>query len=102
MKKLKLWQKNLILGLIAVVVVVVPLMVLTNTEFGGADGAAMDLVGEINADYKPWAEPLISPPGSETESLLFALQAAIGAGIVGFGFGRLSAKVKGKQDDTNR
>ncbi len=35
--------------------------------------------------------PLWEPPSGEIESLLFALQAAIGAGLVGFYFGRRSA-----------
>ncbi len=75
--------------LIVVVIglVVVPLLVVRNSEFGGADGAAETAITEIDPDYQPWAEPLWAPPGDEIESLLFALQAALGAGVIGYFFG---------------
>jgi cobalt/nickel transport protein len=91
---MKLWQKNLLLLLLVVVITVVPLMIAKGSEFGGADGAAEGVITEINSDYKPWASPLFEPASGEIESMLFALQAAIGAGIIGFGFGRLSAAHK--------
>lgn len=56
-------------------------------EFGGADGHAEDLIGEIAPGYEPWASPLFEPPSGEVESLLFALQAAIGAGFIGYYLG---------------
>jgi cobalt/nickel transport protein len=56
-------------------------------EFGGADGEAEDIIGDIDPDYDPWVDSLWEVPG-ETESLLFALQAAIGASIIGFFIGR--------------
>ena len=49
-------------------------------------------ITEINPDYKPWCSSLSEPASSEIESLLFALQAAIGAGVVGFVLGRITAK----------
>lgn len=63
-------------------------------EFGGADGEAQNAITEISPDYQPWAIPLWTPPSKEIESLLFALQAAIGAGLVGFYFGRRTAPNK--------
>jgi cobalt/nickel transport protein len=45
------------------------------------------VIAEINPDMQPWFEPIWSPPGGETESLLFSLQAALGAGIIGYFFG---------------
>lgn len=82
----------IILVALCVVIAVVPLLLITDSEFGGADGMAEDAIGEINPEYEPWAESLIELPGGETESLLFALQAALGSGILFFGFGYLSAK----------
>ena len=64
------------------------------SEFGGADGAAEEAIAEIDPDYEPWAESLIELPGGETESLLFCLQTAIGAVVIGFGFGYLVARKK--------
>lgn len=76
-----------------------PLMTIQDSEFGGADGEAMDVVLELAPDYQPWAEPLFPPPGGETESLLFCLQAGIGAGIFGFGAGYLFAMKKQKSQN---
>ncbi|MCX7861348.1 MAG: energy-coupling factor ABC transporter substrate-binding protein, partial [Chloroflexus sp.] len=59
-----------------------------NSEFPGADMLAEKAIQEIAPDAEPWFRPLWEPPGSETESLLFALQAAIGAGFIGYFFGR--------------
>lgn len=93
---MKVWQKNLILVIIAVVITVVPL-IFVRSEFAGADGQAEEAITEIAPDYEPWVTPLAEAPGGETESLLFALQAAIGGIVIGFGFGRLSAGQNKKQ-----
>lgn len=55
--------------------------------FGGADGKAQQAIGEIAPDYKPWFAPILEPASSEIASLLFALQAAIGAGLIGYWLG---------------
>lgn len=79
----------IILLLICCIIGIVPLAVIKDSEFGGADGAAEDAITEINPDYEAWADPVMEPPGGETESLLFCLQAALGAGLFGYGFGVL-------------
>lgn len=79
----------ILLLLICVLIAVIPLVFIKNTEFGGADGQAEEAITEINPDYKAWADPILEPPGAETESLLFALQAALGAGVFGYFFGVL-------------
>ncbi len=53
--------------------------------WGGADGEAAGLIEA--SGYEPWIEPFWEPPSGEIESLLFALQAAIGAVIIGYIFG---------------
>lgn len=64
-----------------------------DSEFGGADGAAEDVIASINPDYEPWFGGIgFEPPGGETESLLFALQAAFGAIIIGYTFGYYKGK----------
>lgn len=87
-----LWKKNFILSIIVIVLAVLPLITLKNAEFAGADGLAETAITEINPDYKPWFSSLYEPASGEIESLLFALQAAIGAGVVGFVLGRITAK----------
>ncbi|MBO9317194.1 MAG: energy-coupling factor ABC transporter substrate-binding protein [Chloroflexus sp.] len=81
------WPVVMILSLIVVALAVAPLLLIRDTEFGGADAAAAQAITEVNPDYTPWVVPPFEPPGSETESLLFALQAGLGAGVIGYFFG---------------
>jgi cobalt/nickel transport protein len=85
---------TLVLFLIIVAIAVIPLLTISDSEFGGADGAAEEAITAINPDYVPWFSSILEPPGGETESLLFCLQAGLGAGIFGFGFGYLVARKK--------
>ncbi len=99
MKQKSIWKKNLLLIAIVIVIAVIPLYVAKDGEFGGADGQAMDAVSEVDPTYQSWAQPLLEPKSGEIESLLFATQAAIGAGVVGFVLGRITKK--DKDDDRN-
>ena len=56
----------------------------TTEIFRGSDSQAADVVKTLAPEYKPWFQPIIKPPGNGAESLLFALQAAIGAGFIGY------------------
>lgn len=87
-----LWKKNLILIIIVILISVIPLLTLKNAEFAGADGLAETAITEIAPNYKPWFSSIYEPASGEIESLLFALQAAIGAGVMGFILGRITAK----------
>ncbi|MBE2899333.1 energy-coupling factor ABC transporter substrate-binding protein [Methanothermobacter thermautotrophicus] len=84
-------NKRHILMLFAVIIIAVaPLIIYSghgedDGYFGGADDSAGDAISETG--YKPWFQPLWEPPSGEIESLLFALQAAIGALIIGYVFG---------------
>lgn len=89
---MKLWVKNTILAVLLVLIIAVPLFMLSGHEFGGSDGEAEEAITEISEDYEPWAEPLWEPPSGEIESLFFCLQAALGAGVVGFVLGRVTSK----------
>ena len=89
---MKVWQKNLILIGLVIVLAAFPLWYCRDAEFGGADGMAGELIEETNPDYEPWFQPIFEPASGEVESLLFALQAAIGAGVVGFVLGRITKK----------
>ncbi len=57
-------------------------------EFKGSDDLGTEAILESRPGYKPWFEPLWKPPSDEVESMLFALQAAIGAGVLGYVIGR--------------
>ena len=93
------WITILVLVLLCAVILIFPLMTIRDSEFGGADGAAEEAIAQIDPDYEPWAESLIELPGGETESLLFCLQAALGALVIGFGFGYLVARKKYRAEE---
>lgn len=85
---------NLSLLLIVVAITVAPLLLVKNAEFAGADGLAEEEIMNIQSDYVPWFSPIFKPASGEIESMLFALQAAIGAGVIGFGLGYLKGRNK--------
>jgi cobalt/nickel transport protein len=55
--------------------------------FAGADGQAEGVIQAIAPDYEPWFSSILEPPSGEIESLLFALQASLGAGVIGYYLG---------------
>ena len=85
---------NVILLLLVVFITIIPFFVAKNGEFGGSDDQAEEAITQIDENYEPWFSPLFEPASGEIESLLFALQAAIGAGVIGFGLGYLKGKKK--------
>jgi cobalt/nickel transport protein len=60
--------------------------------FGGSDDSAGTVVEETG--YEPWFNSIWEPPSGEIESLLFALQAAIGAIIIGYVLGYYNGQAK--------
>jgi cobalt/nickel transport protein len=92
-------NKNIVMILVVVALAILPLVIHHNgdAEFGGADGQAEVLITEIHPDYQPWFNAIWEPPSGEIESLLFALQAALGAGLVGFYFGRRSVASRNQE-----
>jgi cobalt/nickel transport protein len=70
--------------IIAIVIAIfaLPLILFPAAEYGGTDDAAEQAISDQG--YEPWFSPLWEPPSGEIESLLFALQAGIGAMIIGY------------------
>lgn len=86
----KMKHENLILLILTIIIVVAPLVMFSGLGeddgyFGGADDAGSEAVTETG--YEPWFESFWEPPSGEIESLLFAVQAAIGAIIIGYAVG---------------
>ncbi|MBW4661551.1 MAG: energy-coupling factor ABC transporter substrate-binding protein [Drouetiella hepatica Uher 2000/2452] len=61
-----------------------PLLMLQGTEFGSTDGSFTTAIEADHPNYKPWFEPVIKDSGPEVQAFLFAAQAGIGAGVVGY------------------
>ncbi|MFF9689981.1 energy-coupling factor ABC transporter substrate-binding protein [Streptomyces sp. NPDC014623] len=64
--------------------------------FAGADAQAETAITEIDPGYEPWFSPLYEPPSGEIESALFALQAALGAGVLAYYFGLRRGRRQGE------
>lgn len=94
---MSLTKKNLLLMAMVAILVILPLILNSGAEFGGADGAAEEMITTLHPDYEPWFQSIWEPPSGEIESLLFALQAAIGAGFIAYFFGYYRGKKKAER-----
>jgi cobalt/nickel transport protein len=82
--------KNALLWATVVLLTLIPLLTI-KAPGGGTDNQAQGVIEKIAPDYQPWFESLFTP-GSASESLLFALQAAVGAAVIGYYVGFVREK----------
>lgn len=94
-------KKNWVLIGIVVILAIIPFFIQNGAEFGGADGQAEKVITQINPDYKPWFTSFWEPPSGEIESLLFSVQAALGAGFVGYFIGYSKGKKFRREGSSN-
>ncbi|MFF5427878.1 MULTISPECIES: energy-coupling factor ABC transporter substrate-binding protein [unclassified Streptomyces] len=91
---------NTLLLLVVVALAVLPLALGLGDHkeepFAGADAEAETAITELRPDYEPWFAPLYEPPSGEVESALFALQAALGAGVLAYYFGLRRGRRQGE------
>jgi len=95
----KMNKRVVVVGIFLIVLLMaVPLLVVKDSEFGGSDGAGSEAITAIAPDYdSEWISNWWQPPGGETESALFALQAAIGGILIGYALGYLRGRQKGQK-----
>ncbi len=84
-------------GLLAALILlfVIPMLVAPSPDdgeeaFGGTDAAATSQLEEDG--YEPWFSPIFEPGSGEIESGLFALQAGLGGGFLGYVIGHYRAR----------
>ena len=90
-------KKPIILLALVAIIIAVPMIMYSGMGeeegyFSGADSQAGPAIEETG--YQPWFSSIWEPPSGEIESLLFALQAAIGAIIIGYVFGYYNGQAK--------
>lgn len=90
--------QNWMLVIAVIALAVIPL-VFVRGEYGGADGEAQKVITEIKPDYKPWFDRLFEPASGEIASLLFATQAALGAGVIGYTIGLYKGRSQRQKSD---
>ncbi|MBD2019994.1 energy-coupling factor ABC transporter substrate-binding protein [Leptolyngbya sp. FACHB-36] len=91
-------KQNWLLAIAVIALAVVPLVVVRG-EFSGADAQAEEAIKELNPSYEPWFNHFFEPPSGEVESLLFASQAALGAGVIGYVIGLYRGRSEKKAKD---
>ncbi|HAT13190.1 MAG TPA: energy-coupling factor ABC transporter substrate-binding protein [Microcoleaceae bacterium UBA11344] len=91
-------QQNWLLVIGVIALTVIPL-VFVRGEYGGADGEAQKAITEIQPGYEPWFKHFFEPASGEIESLLFATQAALGAGAIGYAIGLYKCRSQSQKSD---
>ena len=79
----------LIIGIL-LAIFIMPFIVNATQDFSGTDGQGPDQI--TSSGYIPWIEPLGYQPDALGERVIFSLQVAIGALIIGYFVGYMRAK----------
>jgi cobalt/nickel transport protein len=93
-------SNNWLLVLGVVLLAVAPLLFVKG-EYGGSDDKAKEAITELHPQYKPWFNSLIELPSGEVASLLFAVQAGLGAGVIGYVIGLYKGRSEQQQKNEN-
>jgi cobalt/nickel transport protein len=90
MKISKKWL-YLIGFIILIALMAAPFLLKPGAKFDGSDDQGSQTIEQVSPGYTPWFTWFWQPP-PETESFLFAVQAAIGAIVIGYFIGYTKAR----------
>ena len=93
-------RTSVLLLLLAAAIVAAPMVLKVDGEFLGTDDAGSKAIEASHPGYVRWTHPFWEPPSKEIEATIFALEAAIGAGILGYVIGRRHGSRR--RDDADR
>ncbi len=80
-------HKNTLYFLVIIAIVTIPLFIFKNADFTGSDDKAVGMIQAIDKNYQPWFNGFTLFRSAEIISTFFAIQAAIGAGVLGYYIG---------------
>ena len=89
-------QYNWLLVIAVVSLAAFPL-VFVKGKYEGSDTQGQAAIKVIHPTYQPWFKPIFEP-SAEIASLLFASQAALGAGVIGYVIGLYKGR---RQNDSS-
>ena len=97
-------RHNLMLLAAVIALAVIPLLLPVTKDvrepFIGTDSQAEALIVATHPDYKPWFTPWWEPPSAEIESLLWAVEASLGSGLLGYYIGFKRGQAQSRQRDS--
>ena len=93
--------QNIIFLALAVALAIAPFIIQSGAQFTGSDNLAQQAIRQFRPYYEPWIKSLWEPPSSEVATLLFTLQAALGAGFIGYYLGTKKNRRKKSGNDNS-